>query len=157
MATTSSVPLMSDIEGQDTEERPSDIKNDFSYHNNVAGAPAMIRKGFLKKVNRCLTRVSLHRVIYRLIKMLSSGLQIHYLFIVATLGVWTTEFTVDDDDIDSWSVHADTTSQRSCAKPSRISPCCICAKFCDPHCTLLETKRKSNQLDPSRGICKLFD
>ena len=50
MATTS-VPLMSDIEGGESEERPSDIKNDFSYHNNVAGAPAMIRKGFLKKVS----------------------------------------------------------------------------------------------------------
>ena len=50
MATTS-VPLMSDIEGGDTEERSSDIKSDFSYHNNVAGAPALIRKGFLKKVN----------------------------------------------------------------------------------------------------------
>ena len=55
MATTS-VPLMSDIEGQDTDERPSDIKNDFSYHNNVAGAPAMIRKGFLKKVKKILNR-----------------------------------------------------------------------------------------------------
>ena len=42
---------MSDIEGGESEERPSDIKNDFSYHNNVAGAPAMIRKGFLKKVS----------------------------------------------------------------------------------------------------------
>ena len=50
MATTS-VPLMSDIEGGDTEERTSDIKSDFSYHNNVAGAPALIRKGFLKKVS----------------------------------------------------------------------------------------------------------
>ena len=50
MATTS-VPLMSDIEGGDTEERSSDIKSDFSSHNNVAGAPALIRKGFLKKVN----------------------------------------------------------------------------------------------------------
>lgn len=52
MATTS-VPLMSDIEGQDTEERTSDIKSDFSYHNNVAGAPALIRKAFLKKVSTC--------------------------------------------------------------------------------------------------------
>ena len=53
MAAATSVPLMSDIEGGGgTEERQpkSDIKNDFSYHNNVAGAPALIRKGFLKKV-----------------------------------------------------------------------------------------------------------
>ena len=53
MAAATSVPLMSDIEGGgETEERQpkSDIKNDFSYHNNVAGAPALIRKGFLKKV-----------------------------------------------------------------------------------------------------------
>ena len=49
MATTS-VPLMSDIEGGESEERTSEIKSDFAYHNNVAGAPAMIRKGFLKKV-----------------------------------------------------------------------------------------------------------
>ena len=54
MAAATSVPLMSDIEGGgETEERQpkSDIKNDFSYHNNVAGAPALIRKGFLKKVH----------------------------------------------------------------------------------------------------------
>ena len=53
MAAATSVPLMSDIEGGgEAEERQpkSDIKNDFSYHNNVAGAPALIRKGFLKKV-----------------------------------------------------------------------------------------------------------
>ena len=49
MATTS-VPLMSDIEGGEAEEKTSEIKSDFAYHNNVAGAPAMIRKGFLKKV-----------------------------------------------------------------------------------------------------------
>ena len=50
MAQTS-VPLMSDMEGGDVEERPADIKNDFAYHNNVAGAPKLIRMGFLKKVN----------------------------------------------------------------------------------------------------------
>ena len=53
MAAATSVPLMSDIEGgggTDEREPKSDIKNDFSYHNNVAGAPALIRKGFLKKV-----------------------------------------------------------------------------------------------------------
>ena len=60
MAAATSVPLMSDIEGGGgTEERQpkSDIKNDFSYHNNVAGAPALIRKGFLKKVQISLRYV----------------------------------------------------------------------------------------------------
>ena len=70
MATTS-VPLMSDIEGGESEERPADIKNDFSYHNNVAGAPALIRKGFLKKVIRfvCDSRQN---------KIVKSTLQISY-------------------------------------------------------------------------------
>ena len=49
--TSGSVPLMADIEGAETEDRPSDLKNDFAYHNNVAGAAKQIRMGFLKKVN----------------------------------------------------------------------------------------------------------
>ena len=49
--TSGSVPLMSDIEGAETQDRPSDLKNDFAYHNNVAGAAKQIRMGFLKKVN----------------------------------------------------------------------------------------------------------
>ena len=49
--TSGSVPLMSDIEGAETQDRPSDLKNDFAYHNNVAGAAKQIRMGFLKKVS----------------------------------------------------------------------------------------------------------
>lgn len=48
--TSGSVPLMSDVEGGETQDRPSDLKNDFAYHNNVAGAAKQIRMGFLKKV-----------------------------------------------------------------------------------------------------------
>ena len=67
MAAATSVPLMSDIEGGgEAEERQpkSDIKNDFSYHNNVAGAPALIRKGFLKKVQISLRYVCFISIIF---------------------------------------------------------------------------------------------
>jgi hypothetical protein len=40
MATT--VPLMSDVEGFD-ESGEAGLKNDFAYHNNVAGAAKHIR------------------------------------------------------------------------------------------------------------------
>ena len=43
---SSTVPLMMDIEGQPEEEdNVSGIKNDFAYHNNVAGAAKHIRMG----------------------------------------------------------------------------------------------------------------
>ncbi len=50
MATsTTSVPLMADVEGQD--ERLQDaMEKDFAYNNNVAGAAKHIRMGFLRKV-----------------------------------------------------------------------------------------------------------
>ncbi len=47
MATT--VPLMADVEGFD-ESGESGSKNNFAYHNNVAGAAKHIRMGFLRKV-----------------------------------------------------------------------------------------------------------
>lgn len=51
----SSVPLMMDIEGQNLDdieggEGEDSIKNDFAYHNNVAGAAKHIRMAFLRKV-----------------------------------------------------------------------------------------------------------
>jgi len=46
---TATVPLMNDIEGgSDVEE--SGIKNDFAFHNNVAGASKAVRLGFMRKV-----------------------------------------------------------------------------------------------------------
>jgi len=51
MATTASVPLMMDIEGQsDGEEGEAGIKNDFAFNNNVAGASKAVRLGFMRKV-----------------------------------------------------------------------------------------------------------
>ena len=44
MASSSSVPLMMDIEGGESEDT-HDIKNDFAYNNNVAGAAKHIRMG----------------------------------------------------------------------------------------------------------------
>merc|ERR1712122_125871 len=86
MATTS-VPLMSDIEGGGSEERPSDIKNDFSYHNNVAGAPAMIRKGFLKKVygllSLQLTMTTLIAAVCMLTPQVKEAVQSHPGFLLA--------------------------------------------------------------------------
>ena len=38
----STVPLMADIEGMD-ERDDGGLKNDFAYHNNVAGAAKHIR------------------------------------------------------------------------------------------------------------------
>ena len=50
VTTSSTVPLMMDIEGghpeedyRDTEKEGGGIKNDFAYHNNVAGAAKHIR------------------------------------------------------------------------------------------------------------------
>jgi hypothetical protein len=41
---TSSVPLMADVEGFDERDvGDGGIKNDFAYHNNVAGAAKHIR------------------------------------------------------------------------------------------------------------------
>nr|ACO10701.1 Transmembrane BAX inhibitor motif-containing protein 4 [Caligus rogercresseyi] len=45
------VPLMDDIEnGEDVDDTGPSIKDDFAYHNNVAGASKKIRMGFLRKV-----------------------------------------------------------------------------------------------------------
>nr|ACO15172.1 Transmembrane BAX inhibitor motif-containing protein 4 [Caligus clemensi] len=46
----STVPLMDDIEIGDDVDDTTSIKDDFAYHNNVAGAPKKIRMGFLRKV-----------------------------------------------------------------------------------------------------------
>lgn len=90
MATATSVPLMSDIEGGGgTEERQpkSDIKNDFSYHNNVAGAPALIRKGFLKKVygllSLQLTMTTLIAAVCMATPQIKEGVQSHPGFLLA--------------------------------------------------------------------------
>jgi len=42
---TSSVPLMADVEGFEMDESRGEdgLKNDFAYHNNVAGAAKHIR------------------------------------------------------------------------------------------------------------------
>ena len=48
MTSSSTVPLMMDIEGGPEEEyadNDSAIKNDFAYNNNVAGAAKHIRMG----------------------------------------------------------------------------------------------------------------
>eukprot|EP00095_Tigriopus_kingsejongensis_P002160 maker-scaffold248_size238799-snap-gene-1.34 protein:Tk02160 transcript:maker-scaffold248_size238799-snap-gene-1.34-mRNA-1 annotation:"transmembrane bax inhibitor motif-containing protein 4" len=51
VGSSSSVPLMMDIEGQyEDDAEDSDIHKDFAYHNNVAGAAKHIRMGFLRKV-----------------------------------------------------------------------------------------------------------
>ncbi len=54
MASTSSVPLMSDVEGQETtttdDRLEAHMEKDFAYNNNVAGAARHIRMGFLRKV-----------------------------------------------------------------------------------------------------------
>ena len=42
------VPLMSDYDGG--EAGGESVKNDFAYHNNVAGMDKHIRMGFLRKV-----------------------------------------------------------------------------------------------------------
>ncbi|TRY70035.1 hypothetical protein TCAL_13291 [Tigriopus californicus] len=48
---SSSVPLMLDIEGQyEEDDLDSELKRDFAYRNNVAGAAKHIRMGFLRKV-----------------------------------------------------------------------------------------------------------
>jgi len=45
------VPLLDDIEGGgNVSDDETDLKNDFAYHNNVAGAAKQIRMGFLRKV-----------------------------------------------------------------------------------------------------------
>ena len=46
------VPLLDDIEGGggNASDDEMDLKNDFAYHNNVAGAAKQIRMGFLRKV-----------------------------------------------------------------------------------------------------------
>ena len=45
------VPLLDDIEGGgNVSDDEMDLKNDFAYHNNVAGAAKQIRMGFLRKV-----------------------------------------------------------------------------------------------------------
>ena len=45
------VPLLDDIEGGgNMSDDEVDLKNDFAYHNNVAGAAKAIRMGFLRKV-----------------------------------------------------------------------------------------------------------
>ena len=45
------VPLMSDYDGGEAGgPAESGIKNDFAYHNNVAGMDKHIRMGFLRKV-----------------------------------------------------------------------------------------------------------
>ena len=45
------VPLLDDIEGGgNMSDDEVDLKNDFAYHNNVAGAAKSIRMGFLRKV-----------------------------------------------------------------------------------------------------------
>ena len=49
MASTTSVPLMADVEGQD-ESLQAAMDKDFAYNNNVAGAARHIRMGFLRKV-----------------------------------------------------------------------------------------------------------
>jgi len=49
----SSVPLMADVEGGEMDI--DNIKNDFSYNNNVAGAAKHIRMGFLRKVYSLLS------------------------------------------------------------------------------------------------------
>ena len=51
---TSNVPLMADVEGMD-EREAGDIKNDFAYHNNVAGAAKHIRSLTFKTSNKAET------------------------------------------------------------------------------------------------------
>jgi FtsH-binding integral membrane protein len=47
----SSVPLLDDVEGGGvSDEETGGIKNDFAYHNNVAGMSKQIRMGFIRKV-----------------------------------------------------------------------------------------------------------
>ena len=54
MASTAS--LLTDVEGVNMrDEAGSDIKSDFSYHNNVHGAAKHIRLGFLRKVYSLLS------------------------------------------------------------------------------------------------------
>jgi len=53
MTSMSSVPLMMDVEGGEVED--DTIKNDFAYHNNVAGASKHIRLGFMRKVYSLLS------------------------------------------------------------------------------------------------------
>ena len=59
MASSASATLLSDVEGlnmqHEAEDGGSDIKNDFSYHNNVQGAAKHIRLGFLRKVYTLLS------------------------------------------------------------------------------------------------------
>merc|ERR1711953_735718 len=51
MDTSTSVPLMMDIEGGEENLDPkSRLENDFAYHNNVAGASKHVRLGFMRKV-----------------------------------------------------------------------------------------------------------
>merc|ERR1711874_620649 len=51
MDTSTSVPLMMDIEGGEENLDPkSRLEDDFAYHNNVAGASKHVRLGFMRKV-----------------------------------------------------------------------------------------------------------
>merc|ERR1711913_251441 len=51
MDTSTSVPLMMDIEGgEENLENKSRLEDDFAYHNNVAGASKHVRLGFMRKV-----------------------------------------------------------------------------------------------------------
>jgi len=49
---TSSVPLMMDMEGEESDQGgvEAGLEKDFSYNNNVAGASKHIRLGFMRKV-----------------------------------------------------------------------------------------------------------
>lgn len=52
---TSTIPLMMDIEGGSGGEEEGGIKDDFAFHNNVAGASKSIRLGFMRKVYSLLS------------------------------------------------------------------------------------------------------
>ena len=48
---SATVPLLDDVEGGgNVSDDEMGLKNDFAYHNNVAGAAKQIRMGFLRKV-----------------------------------------------------------------------------------------------------------
>merc|ERR1711874_602961 len=56
MDTSTSVPLMMDIEGGEENLDPkSRLEDDFAYHNNVAGASKHVRLGFMRKVQLSIT------------------------------------------------------------------------------------------------------
>merc|ERR1711994_510680 len=51
MDTSTSVPLMMDIEGgEENIDNKAGLENDFAYNNNVAGASKHVRLGFMRKV-----------------------------------------------------------------------------------------------------------